>query len=512
MKKFVYLSFTFLLALLISSCSSKKSASHAIKYENHPKREFRGAWIHTVGQGQYKNMNSTEMKQYFVSILDQLQQMGINAIVFQVRPQADAFYNSKLEPWSMFLTGTQGKPLDGGFDPLAFMIDECHKRNMELHAWLNPYRVTTGENQKLIDDHIYNKERWRFVKYGKQLYFDPGIPQNREFICKVVHDIVSRYAVDAIHMDDYFYPYPIAGVDFPDDKSFATYAEAQGFAPNQRGDWRRNNVNMLIKEIKETILGTKPWVRFGVSPFGIYRNEKNTPDGSGSKTNGLQNYDELFADVKLWAENGWVDYNIPQLYWEIGHKAADYKTLNYWWADNSWGQHLYIGQSVRRTMDAGGENQLDEKMKLSRSFSTIHGNCFWPGYDLLSNVGGIKNDLINNYHKYPALIPAYTNLHKATPKQVKNLKSFYTTTQHVLTWERARKDARDPENAQYFVVYRFKKGEKVNLDRAENIVATTRSTEYVLPYEGGDSKYTYVVTAVDAFHNESKGQKLKVTL
>lgn len=515
MKKIVYLSCACLLAVLVSSCSLKKSAGSTATNQQYPKREFRGAWIHTVGQGQYKNMNSKEMKEYFVSMLDQLQKAGINAVVFQVRPQADAFYNSKFEPWSMYLTGEQGKPMDGGFDPLAFMIDECHKRNMELHAWMNPYRVTSSENQKLVSNHIYNRHPERFVKYGKQLYFDPGIPENRVFICDVVKDIVSKYAVDAIHMDDYFYPYPIAGEDFPDSKSFGAYGALQGFSPSQKHDWRRNNVNMLIKEIKETILSTKPWVRFGVSPFGIYRNKKSTPDGSGSETNGLQNYDELFADVKLWAENGWVDYNIPQLYWEIGHKAADYKTLNIWWAKNSWGQHLYIGQSVRRTMDAKdskGRSQLDEKMVLSRSFPTINGNCFWPGYDLLKNVGGITDELIANYHKYPALIPAYTNLYGGNPDKVKKLKSFYTTTQHILTWERADKDAKDPVNAQYFVVYRFGKGEKVDLNRAQNILATTRSTEYVLPYEGGNSKYTYVVTSVDAFHNESKGQSIKVTL
>lgn len=515
MRKIVYFSFACVFAMLMVSCSSKKSATSSQSYESHPKREFRGAWIHTVGQGQYRNMNSKEMKEYFVSMLDQLQKAGINAVVFQVRPQADAFYNSKFEPWSVYLTGEQGKALDGGFDPLAFMIDECHKRNMELHAWMNPYRVTTNESQKLVSTHIYSRYPERFVKYGKQLYFDPGIPANRAFICDVVKDIVSRYAVDAIHMDDYFYPYPIEGQNFPDDKSFDRYASEQGFAANQRGDWRRNNVNMLIKEIKETILSTKPWVRFGVSPFGIYRNKKSTPDGSGSDTNGLQNYDELFADVKLWAENGWVDYNIPQLYWEIGHKAADYKTLNIWWAQNSWGQHLYIGQSVTRTMnakDSKGRSQLEEKMVLSRSFSSIGGNCFWPGYDLLKNVGGVSDELIANYHKYPALIPAYTNLYGKSPDKVKALKEFYTTTQHVLSWERAGKDAKDPVNAQYFVIYRFAKSEKVNLDRAENIIATTRSTEFVLPYEGGNNKYTYVVTGVDAFHNESKGKSIKVTL
>lgn len=511
-----YICLICLLSFAVVSCKQQQvpagvSSINDIKY---PKREFRGAWIHTVGQGQYKNMNSTQMKEYFVNMLNQLKADGINAIVFQVRPQADAFYKSDLEPWSMFLTGTQGKPLDGGFDPLAFMIEECHKRNMELHAWLNPYRVTTGENQKLIPSHIYNREPERFVKYGKQLYFDPGIPKNREFICDVVKDIVSRYAVDAIHMDDYFYPYPIAGEDFPDQKSFKTYASGQGFSANQKNDWRRNNVDQLIKEIKETIVDTKPWVRFGISPFGIYRNKKSTPDGSGSETNGLQNYDDLFADVKLWAENGWIDYNLPQLYWEMGHKAADYTTLVKWWADNSWGQHLYIGQSVRRTMDAklpSGENQLSEKMRMTRGCPTIHGNCFWPGYDVLNNYGGIADDLKNDYFKYPALIPAYTNMSKKAPKAVNKIETFYTATQHVMAWT-SEIDPLKPQTAQYFVVYRFAEKEKVDLNNAQNIVATVREPFYVLPYEGGEQKYKYVITAVDAYHNESAGKEKKVTL
>lgn len=504
-----------LLSILFTSCGQQKvSKSTTFSELKHPKREFRGAWIHTVGQGQYKNMNSTQMKEYFLTALNQLKAVGINAVIFQVRPQADAFYDSKLEPWSVYLTGTQGKALDGGFDPLAFLVEECHKRNMELHAWMNPYRVTSNESQKLIPSHIYNRHPERFVKYGKQLYFDPGIPENREFICDVVKDIVSRYEVDAIHMDDYFYPYPIAGIDFPDNKSFNTYAKSQGFEASQRGDWRRNNVNMLIKEIKQTISVTKPWVRFGVSPFGIFRNKKSTPDGSGSETNGLQNYDDLFADIKLWAENGWIDYNMPQLYWEMGHKAADYTTLIEWWSKNSWGQHLYIGQAVRRTMDAtmpSGNSQLAEKMRTSRAYPTIHGNCFWPGYDLMINYKGISDELVANYHKYPALIPAYTNMHDRAPKAVKSLKETYSPTQHILTWQRDG-DPKDPESAQYFVIYRFANNETVNLDKAENMIGTTRDTEYVLPYESGSTKYKYVVTSVDAFHNESKGKTKKITL
>lgn len=511
--KILFLATIAILSLLLSSCGAQKQRVKFVDI-THPKREFRGAWLSTAWQTRYKSMTVQQLKTYFVRTLDQLKADGINAIIFQARPYADAFYKSDLEPWSAFLTGVQGVAPEGGFDPLAFLVEECHKRNMELHAWLNPYRVSASANDTFARNHIYHREPERFVNYGGKIYFDPGIPKNRKFICDIVKDIVMRYNVDAIHMDDYFYPYPIAGESFPDDRSFNQYASQQGFAPNQLGDWRRNNVNMLIKEIKHTLQTSKPWVRFGISPFGIYRNKKSTPDGSGSNTNGLQNYDDLYADVKLWVKNGWIDYNMPQIYWEIGHSLADYKTLINWWAENNYSEHLYIGQDVKRTMDAlqpSGDSQLKEKMILSRSFTTVHGNCFWPAYELLDNYKGIVNELRTNYHKYPALIPAYKHMHNKSPKKVKSLKEVYTETTHSLTWE-SNSDKYDPETAQYYVIYRFPKGEKENLENARFIVATTRNTSYLLPYEGGKKEYKYVVTAVDGFHNESKGKSKKVKL
>ncbi|MDE6468689.1 MAG: family 10 glycosylhydrolase, partial [Muribaculaceae bacterium] len=284
-----------------------------------PKREFRGAWLHTVFQAQYKRNTTEQNKRYLATQLDSLKAAGVNAVIFQVRPQADAFYDSKIEPWSIYLTDGGKAPVPF-WDPLEFMVEEAHRRGMELHAWLNPYRVTSNRKQKTLlpAGHIYRKHPERFVEYGGKLYFDPGLPENREFICKVVDDIVSRYDIDGIHFDDYFYPYPIKGVQFPDDKSFAKYGVGA-----QRADWRRRNVDLLIEEVNSRIKTLKPWVRFGVSPFGIYRNKKTDP--RGSDTNGLENYDALYADVLLWQKNGWTDYLIPQLYWELEHKPASYR-------------------------------------------------------------------------------------------------------------------------------------------------------------------------------------------
>lgn len=290
----------------------------------HPKREFRAAWIQAVN-GQFRGMSAQKMQQVLISQLNSLQGAGINAIIFQVRPEADALYQSAIEPWSRFLTGEQGKAPDVWWDPMQFMIDECHKRCMEFHAWINPYRVKTTLKSRLAPNHIYYRHPEWFVTYGDQLYFDPALPENRRHILNVVKDIVQRYDIDAIHMDDYFYPYPVKGLPFPDDASFARYGG--GF--DNRDDWRRSNVNVLIRELHQQIRSVKPWVKFGISPFGIYRNQSSDP--LGSRTRGLQNYDDLYADVLLWAREGWIDYNIPQVYWHIGHPAADYATLVEWW-------------------------------------------------------------------------------------------------------------------------------------------------------------------------------------
>ena len=487
-----------LLLVLLAACNF-------LSAQTQPKREFRGAWIQTVFQGQYASMSPAQMKRYFINTLDELEKLHINAIVFQVRPEADAWYDSKYEPWSRFLTGKQGRAPEGDFDPMAFMIEECHKRNMEFHAWLNPYRAAVNESLVMDRNHVYYKHPEWFVKYGRQTLFDPGVPECREYICTIVKDIVSRYDVDAIHMDDYFYPYPVGGEDFPDQASFARYGRPKGYKNSQKNAWRRNNVNMLIQEIRMTMFATKPWVRFGVSPFGIYRNKKSTTDGSGSNTNGLQNYDDLYADVKKWVKEGWIDYNIPQVYWEIGHNAADYVTLVKWWAENNYNQHLYIGQDVARTMKA---DDLTRKMRYIRRIPQIHGNCFWPAGEITANNKGVVDSLANNYHRYPALIPAYTHLHNRTPKDVKKLKAKWTENGYVLQWKQNGKP-QNPETGAYYVVYRFKDKEKVNLEDPSKIVKITRDTYYQLPYNTGKTKYKYVVTSVDKFHNESKKGKSK---
>ncbi|WP_300724591.1 family 10 glycosylhydrolase [uncultured Bacteroides sp.] len=474
-----------------------------------PKREFRGAWIQCVN-GQFQGMSTEKMKATLVSQLDDLKEAGINAIIFQVRAECDALYASQYEPWSRFLTGVQGKAPQPFWDPLQFMIDECHERGMELHAWINPYRARTKGTTSLSPLHPYNKHPELFVEYNAQLYFDPGYPESRKYICKIVRDIVSRYDIDAIHMDDYFYPYPNPGEEFNDNLSFASYG--RGFT--NKGDWRRDNVNILIKEIHETVRECKPWVKFGVSPFGIYRNKKSSPNGSN--TNGLQNYDDLYADVLLWVNNGWVDYNIPQIYWEIGHPAADYDTLIRWWARNSAARPLFIGQDVVRTVSNAdpknpNQNQIAAKYKLQRSLPSVQGSCQWYAAAVVENKGRYRDMLVNVYHKYPALQPKFPFIDDKAPQKVKKLKPVWTADGYILFWT-APKAKHEMDKAVQYVVYRFDKKEKVNLNNSSKIVAITHNEFYKLPYEDGKTKYTYVVTALDRLQNESKAVKKKIKL
>ena len=475
----------------------------------YPKREFRAAWIQSVN-GQFRGMPTEQLKQNLIGQLNSLQKAGINAIIFQVRPEADALYASRLEPWSRFLTGVQGKAPEPYWDPMQFMIDECHKRGMEFHAWINPYRTKTTLKSELAPNHVYNIHPEWFVTYGDQLYFDPALPESRRHICMVVSDIVSRYDVDAIHMDDYFYPYPIKGKDFPDDASFARFGG--GFS--NKGDWRRSNVNVLIKKLHETIREIKPWVKFGVSPFGIYRNESSDP--LGSKTKGLQNYDDLYADVLLWAREGWIDYNIPQIYWHIGHPVADYETLVKWWARNTENRPLFIGQSVMNTVQNADPknpsiNQLPRKMALQRAYQTIGGSCQWPASAVVENAGKYRDALIAEYHKYPALPPVFDFMDNEAPAKVRRMKSVWTEDGYILFWT-APKYKEEMNRAVQYVVYRFNDKEKVNIDDPSHIVAITRDNFYKLPYEDGKTKYRYVVTALDRLHNESKsvGKKIKL--
>ncbi|MDL2211051.1 family 10 glycosylhydrolase [Bacteroides sp. OttesenSCG-928-M17] len=481
----------------------------SLQAQQHPKREFRGAWIQAVN-GQFQGMSTEKMQKTLIEQLNALHEAGINAVIFQVRPEGDALYDSPYEPWSRFLTGVQGKVPMPFWDPMTFMIEECHKRGMEFHAWINPYRVKTNLRTQLAANHIYHKHPEWFVEYDNKLFFNPALTESRKHICKIVTDIVTRYDIDAIHMDDYFYPYPVPGLEYPDEASFARYGT--GF--DSKADWRRNNVNVLIRQLNETIKGVKPWVKFGISPFGVYRNQSSDP--MGSNTQALQNYDDLYADVLLWAREGWIDYNIPQIYWHVGHPRADYETLIHWWARNTENRPLFIGHSVMNTVqnadpENANINQLPRKMALQRSYQTIGGSCQWPASSVIENAGKYKDALMVEYHKYPALVPVFDFIDNKAPGKVRKVKNVWTEDGYILFWTEPKAETEMDKAIQY-VVYRFENGEKTDINDASHIVAITRNAYYKLPYENGKKKYRYVVTALDRLHNESKSVAKKVKL
>ena len=357
---------------------------------------FRGAWIATVANIDWPSEaaigDSATQQHEMTFLLDSLHSLGLNAIIFQVRPTADALYRSSFEPSSHWLTGTQGSSLT--WDPLEWTIEEAHKRQMEVHVWLNPYRVNLAKTDTSVicEDHIWKKHREWFWEYNKQWYFDPGLDVTREWICTIVQDIISRYDIQAIHMDDYFYPYPVGKKQLPDAETFARYP--RGFTDIR--EWRRNNVNMAIQEISATIRECKDSVEFGISPFGVWRNANVDSTGSAT-TAGITNYDDLYADIRLWIKKGWIDYVLPQLYWEIGKKAADYEVLAHWWANEVRGTKckLYIGMAPYRLENAspktpwGVGNEIKRQMDLNRTISEITGECFYSTRPLLRNPRGV---------------------------------------------------------------------------------------------------------------------------
>lgn len=467
-----------------------------------PKREFRGAWMHTVHQSQYAKMTPDETKKYLCNQLDSLQEAGVNAVIFQVRPSADAFYPSKLEPWSRFLTGKAGVAPKPMWDPLKFMIEESHKRGMELHAWLNPYRVTTSRNEVLPKNHIYYKHPNRFVRYDGKLYFDPGLPENRKFIEDVVLDLINRYDLDGIHMDDYFYPYPVAKKEFPDDASYLKYGKGMN-----RGDWRRKNVDLLIEELHRVIATNKPWVIFGVSPFGIWRNKKSDP--RGSDTNGLQNYDALYADVLFWSKNGWVDYMLPQLYWELEHKAASYLVLVDWWNNNANGRHMYIGQDVNKTMKlpdlapSQEKSQLKHKVELTRKLENIQGNCWWPGYSITRNYLGVADSLANDLQSTIALVPTYPWISKEIPAAVTGA----AISGNTVKWNMPVAVGKINDATHYVIYASDSDDSDAVISDPENIIAVVYGNSY--KFEGTMPERVYI-TALNRVNNESQPVVVKV--
>ena len=371
------------------------------------KPEFRAAWVATVSNIDWPNaptINSEVQKAQFIQLLEMHKRNGMNALIVQIRPAADAFYPSPYEPWSQWLTGVQGLPPFPLYDPLEFMIAETHKRGMEFHAWMNPYRAVFNINGSSISPtHISRIHPEWFLTYGDKKYFDPGNKDVQQYVNNIVKDVVKRYPVDAIHFDDYFYPYRIAGKEFPDDAKYRLYGNGMS-----KDDWRRSNTDSIIVILSRTIKATNPKCQFGISPFGVWRNNDKDPSGSATRA-GQTNYDDLYADILLWLKNGWIDYVTPQLYWEFGHKAAPFDVLVDWWAQHTYGKNCYIGLGIYR---AGSNEAWKDKTQLPRQIQkirntpNINGMVFFSSKSFDKNPNGWSDSLRLNYFAVPAPLPA----------------------------------------------------------------------------------------------------------
>lgn len=474
-----------------------------------PKREFRAAWIATVSNIDWPSkpgLSSIQQQQEFVQRLEQLKKLGCNVVIVQVRPASDAFYESAEEPWSRFLTGRQGQPPFPFYDPLQFMITEAHKRNMEFHAWFNPFRaLTDSKKNPNPPDHVTRKHPDWVVSYGGKSYLNPGIPETREYVIKIILDVVKRYDIDAVHLDDYFYPYRIAGVEFGDASTFTKYR--QHFT--SKDEWRRNNVNLFVSTLNTNIKRIKHYVKFGISPFGVWRNASK--DAEGSPTRGGQTcYDDLYSDVVLWMQKGWIDYLLPQLYWEHGHRAAAFDVLLPWWEAHSYGRHMYYGLGVYRMTDAVKGPWTGTRELLSQ-IADIRYNTANPGYSFYSTSSFDKiripiSDSIEKYNAAYAFPPAMKWIDSIAPS-APSVKAIPSSQGTLLKWQQDKKD----RETVCYAVYRFINEEAINISHAENIINVVQADEYLDKSANKYKNVRYVVTALDRLWNESIPSNIAAT-
>ena len=503
-----YFIFPFLILVTFTKAYAQVTpAASPVPVKPEPKREFRGVWIATVENIDWPsspNMPADQQKKELTDRLDAHQQQGINAIMFQIRPAADALYAKSREPWSKWLTGKQGQAPTPFYDPLAFAIAEAHKRGMELHAWFNPYRATTdGHFDQLSPSHITRiKPEW-FFTYGGIKLFNPGIPEVREYIVKVFLDVVDNYDIDGVHMDDYFYPYPIDGQHINDADAFAKYSD--GYTDIK--DWRRHNVDTLIHMLSDSIGKHKPRVKFGISPFGIWANKYQNEDGTD--THGGSSYYELYADSKKWIEEGWVDYINPQLYWPIDDRSAPFNKLLDWWSDHTFDRHLYIGMAAyrineRRKGKFKDRDQMPKQMQYLRNNPRVQGSVFFSSNSLLHNPLGFADSLKQNYYKHPALPPEMVWLDSIPPNPPRNVTATFVKSGVDVKWD-VPLLAKDNEPVYGYVVYRFDGTEKVNLNDPKYIIHIQyNDTPFYHDTTALAGKaYLYVVTSIDRLKNES---------
>jgi uncharacterized lipoprotein YddW (UPF0748 family) len=479
------------------------------------RREFRAAWVATVANIDWPSkpgLSTADQKAEMIALLDDAVRMNLNAIILQVRPSCDALYESKLEPWSEFLTGEMGKAPSPYYDPLEFAIDEAHKRGIELHVWFNPYRTRhTGTKTPASDNHVSKTHPEIVKQYGDYHWMDPGEPEAFEHTMAVIRDVVERYDIDGVHMDDYFYPYPVTKpkknkddkdektevLPFPDDPSWEK-AQAAG-NKLERNDWRRDNINRLVKQIHDDVKKIKPWVKFGISPFGIGR------PGKPPQIKGFDQYESLYADTEKWFKEGWVDYFTPQLYWKIGPPQQAYPALLWWWNEqNTAKRHLWPGNYSSRMLNADNQtwapDELIAQIWATRAQQGATGNVHFSMKALTKNAGGIADALIEGPYREPALVPESPWM--ATPDQAKPETPEVKVKKSGGRWVVKRENKKDQQP--WLWVVKTKHGDDWHLD-----VVPGADEEFVLDFlPKGQAPAVIAVSAVDRIGRESPTKQI----
>jgi uncharacterized lipoprotein YddW (UPF0748 family) len=471
---------------------------------SHKKRQLRAVWITTLLNLDWPSKSGLSkeiQKKEFIDMLDSFHKNNINTVIVQIRPSGDAIYPSNFALWSKWLSGEQGIAPNGKYDPLKFMIEECHKRCMEFHAWMNPYRVVFSyENNPVSNKHISIKKPGWIITHEKHKYLNPGIPEVNEYINKLVCEVVDNYDIDAIHFDDYFYPQDSKTSIFPDSLSFNKY---KGRFDNIK-DWRRNNINVFIKEVGENIHKRNSHVKFGISPFPVWRNiSQDAEKGVDLKTS--SSYDDLCADILLWANKGWIDYVMPQLYGNIGNKYLDYSILLEWWDTYCKDINIYIGQALYK-LDADSKyeewksaDQIIHQLDLNTKYNTVKGHAFFRAKFFTNNPLSINDSLCHSYHKYPSILPINDNMPEIIPKKLNFVFLKKENKKNTLSW------TSHCSNNNYFIIYKYK-GLFPNYS-AHNIYKISKYLRIDIPKELLEKGYKFCVSSVSRSHHESRPTK-----
>ncbi len=466
----------------------------------YPKRELRGAWIATVANIDWPKTpfeSTAQQISELTAIFDSLKAAGINMIYFQVRTECDALYKSSYEPWSYWLTGEQGKAPNPFYDPLTLAISEAHRRGMEIQAWFNPYRAvkTIGEYPIAAAHISITHPKW-ILDFKTYKMLNPGIPEVRHYIAKIVADVVRRYDVDGIHFDDYFYPY----TPHITNQDAATFRKYKGKFKNI-DDWRRNNINQMVAEVYDTIKAINPRIQFGISPFSIVENKF-------AGTHGFESYNKIYCDPLSWIKSKTVDYVVPQLYSEIGNRYADFAKLLPWWSSVVDKRELFVGifSTKMAAQDyKGNPSELENEIRLSRQIINVGGTVFFSAKSITENYSHFA-DSLKLYYKYPALIPTMPWIDSVAPLPPTNLSAAGDSSFVLLRWDKPAL-ASDGDSAYHYVIYRFNQPDEIDMDEATHILQVTTDSRNYFKDSSADAlknSHVYLVTSLDRMNNESK--------